>query len=63
MPFEWAITFLGAIVAAVYFSYNSGLKEGVTKATVLTLDHLESEGLIHTDCHGNIKSGPKETTS
>lgn len=63
MPVEWAITFLGTIVAAVYFSYNSGLKEGVTTATILTLETLESDGLIHTDSNGDIKSGPKETAS
>jgi hypothetical protein len=61
MPIEWAIVFLGTIVAAVYFSYNSGLKEGVTTATILTLETLESDGLIHTDSNGDIKSGPKET--
>ena len=60
MPFEWAIIFLGTVVASVYFSYSSGLKEGVTTATILTLEQLEREGLIQTDSHGNIKSGPKE---
>ena len=63
MPLEWAIIFLGTIVAAVYFSYNSGLKEGVMQATILTLQTLESDGLIHTDSNGDIKSGPKETAS
>jgi len=62
MPLEWAIIFLGTIIASVYFSYSSGLKAGVTTATILTLEQLESAGLIHTDSHGNIKSGPKENT-
>jgi uncharacterized protein YjiK len=66
MPIEWAIIFLGTIVAAVYFSYNSGMKYGVQTATLLTLAKLESEGLIHFNENGNIRSGrkseSKETT-
>jgi len=61
MPIEWVIIFLGTIVAAVYFSYNSGMKEGVEQATVLTLAQLESQGLIHFDSRGNIKSGKGQT--
>lgn len=57
MPIEWAIIFLGTIAASVYFSYQSGIKEGVELATVLTLSKLEDEGLIHFDNRGNIKSG------
>lgn len=57
MPIEWAIIFMGTIAASVYFSYQSGIKEGVELATVLTLTKLEDEGLIHFDNHGNIKSG------
>lgn len=60
MPIEWAITFLGTIVASVYFSYNSGLKAGVTEATSLTLEHLMSEGLIHFSKSGKIMSGPED---
>ena len=59
MPIEWSIIFLSTIVAAVYFSYQSGLKEGVETATVLTLSHLEDKGLIHFTKSGIIKSGPK----
>lgn len=59
MPIEWAILFLGTIVACVYFSYNSGLKHGVTEATLLTLEHLTSEGLIHFSKSGKIMSGPE----
>lgn len=59
MPIEWAVLFLGTIVACVYFSYNSGLKQGVTDATVLTLAHLEAEGLIHFSNSGKIMSGPE----
>jgi uncharacterized protein YjiK len=66
MPIEWAIIFIGTIVAAVYFSYNSGIKYGVQTATLLTLAKLESEGLIHFNENGNIRSGrkseSKETT-
>lgn len=57
MPIEWAIIFLGTIAASVYFSYQSGIKEGVELATVLTLTKLEDDGLIHFDNCGNIKSG------
>lgn len=57
MPIEWAIIFFGTIIAAVFFSYNSGVKAGVTDATILTLARLEEEGLIHFDSNGNIKSG------
>lgn len=57
MPIEWAIIFIGTVFAAVYFSYNSGMKSGVETATVLTLARLEAEGLIHFDSRGNIKSG------
>lgn len=59
MPIEWAIIFLSVIVACVYFSYNSGLREGVAEATILTLEHLKSEGLIQIDQDGNIKPGVK----
>jgi uncharacterized protein YjiK len=59
MPIEWAIIFIGTIVAAVYFSYNSGIKYGVQTATLLTLAKLESEGLIHFNENGNIRSGRK----
>jgi hypothetical protein len=55
MPLEWAIIFLGTIAAAVYFSYNAGLKEGVTEATLLTLAQLESQNIIKFDANGNIK--------
>lgn len=55
MPLEWAIIFLGTIAAAVYFSYNAGLKEGVTEATFLTLAQLESQNIIKFDSNGNIK--------
>jgi hypothetical protein len=57
MPIEWAIAFLGTIVACVYFSYQSGMKDGVETATILTLAKLEDEGLIHFDSSGTIKSG------
>ena len=57
MPIEWAVIFLGTIAACVYFSYNAGLKTGVTEATILTLAQLEDQGLIHFDVNGNIKSG------
>lgn len=57
MPIEWAIIFFGTIAASVYFSYQSGVKEGVETATVLTLAQLEGQGLIHFDSNGNIKSG------
>jgi len=57
MPIEWAIIFMGTIAASVYFSYQSGIKEGVELATVLTLTKLEDEGLIHFDSNGTIKSG------
>ena len=57
MPIEWAIIFIGTIAAAVYFSYNAGLKQGVTDATLLTLSRLEDQGLIHFDSNGTIKSG------
>ena len=59
MPIEWAIIFFGTIIAAVYFSYNSGMKFGVETATILTLAKLEEEGLIHFTKSGKIKSGPK----
>lgn len=55
MPIEWAIIFLGTIVACVYFSYQSGLKEGVTIATELTLAHLEQIKIIKFDKNGNIQ--------
>lgn len=57
MPLEWALIFMGTIVACVYFSYNSGLRTGIEDATVLTLAKLEGDGLIHFDNRGNIKSG------
>lgn len=57
MPIEWAIIFIGTIIASVFFSYNAGVKEGVETATVLTLAQLEGQGLIHFDSNGNIKSG------
>ena len=57
MPIEWALIFIGTIIACVYFSYNSGMKHGVETATILTLSHLEDKGLIHFDNNGNIKSG------
>lgn len=57
MPIEWAIVFFGTIIACVYFSYNSGMKHGVQTATLLTLSHLENQGLIHFDENGTIKSG------
>ena len=63
MPIEWAIIFLGTIAASVYFSYNSGLRKGVEDATVLTLSHLEGEGLIHFDKDGIIKSGKGRKSS
>jgi hypothetical protein len=55
MPIEWAIIFLGTIVACVYFSYQSGLKEGVVVATELTLAHLEQSKIIEFDKNGNIQ--------
>jgi hypothetical protein len=57
MPIEWAIAFLGTIVASVFFSYNSGIKNGVEQATILTLARLENDGLIHFANDGTIKSG------
>lgn len=57
MPIEWAIAFLATIIACVYFSYNAGLKEGVTTATLLTLDRLEKQGLIYFAKDGSIKAG------
>lgn len=60
MGIEWAFIFMGTIVACVYFSYNSGMRQGVETATVLTLAHLESEGLIHFTESGKIKSGPQK---
>jgi hypothetical protein len=63
MPIEWAITFLGTIVACVYFSYNSGMKSGVETATLLTLAKLEDDGLIHFDKYGTIKSGKGRKTA
>ena len=57
MPIEWAIIFFTTISACVYFSYQAGIKEGVETATLLTLSHLENEGLIHFDSNGTIKSG------
>lgn len=59
MPIEWAIIFIGTIIACVYFSYNAGMKSGVETATLLTLSHLENKGLIHFDDSGNIKAGEK----
>lgn len=60
MAIEWAIIFLAVIVACVYFSYHSGLREGVTSATLLTLSKLEDEGLIHFTKSGKIVSGPEK---
>lgn len=60
MPIEWALGFIGVIIAAVYFSYNSGVKYGVHTATLLTLAKLEDEGLIHFTKSGRIMSGPKK---
>jgi hypothetical protein len=57
MPIEWAIIFLSTIAACVYFSYDAGMRKGVEEATLLTLSHLEGQGLIHFDNRGNIKSG------
>lgn len=57
MAIEWSIIFLGFIIACVYFSYHAGMKEGVEVATVLTLQQLEGQGLIHFDSNGTIKSG------
>jgi len=57
MPIEWAVVFLGTIIACVYFSYNAGRKQGISDATLLTLATLEIEGLIHFDNRGNIQSG------
>ena len=59
MPIEWALIFVGVVFAAVYFSYQSGVKFGVETATVLTLAKLEEEGLIHFTKSGRIVSGPK----
>lgn len=59
MPIEWVIVFFSTIIAAVYFSYNSGVRFGIETATVLTLAKLEEEGLIHFTKSGSIKSGPK----
>ena len=61
MPIEWAIIFFGTIAACVYFSYNEGMKKGVEEATLLTLAQLETQGLIHFDSRGNIKSGKGQT--
>ena len=60
MPIEWAIIFLATIAASVYFSYNSGLKTGVTEATLLTLAQLEGQGIIKFDDDGNIQPGVKK---
>jgi hypothetical protein len=60
MALEWALIFLAIIGACVYFSYNSGLREGVETATLLTLAKLEEEGLIHFSESGKIKSGPQK---
>jgi hypothetical protein len=60
MALEWALIFLTIIGACVYFSYNSGLREGVETATLLTLAKLEEEGLIHFSESGKIKSGPQK---
>lgn len=57
MPVEWAIIFLGSIIACAYFSYQSGQKNGIELATILTLEKLESEGLIHFGKDGKIQSG------
>jgi len=59
MPIEWMMIFVGTIFAAVYFSYNSGVRFGIETATVLTLAKLEQEGLIHLNESGIIESGPK----
>jgi hypothetical protein len=60
MPIEWAIAFLGTIVACAYFSYQHGMEYGVTTATLLTLSKLEDEGLIIFEENGNIKAGKGE---
>ena len=57
MPIEWAIIFMGTIAACVYFSYDAGMRKGVEEATLLTLAQLETQGLIHFDKDGIIKSG------
>jgi hypothetical protein len=60
MALEWALIFLAIIGACVYFSYNSGLREGIETATLLTLAKLKEEGLIHFTESGKIKSGPQK---
>lgn len=60
MALEWALIFLAIIGLCVYFSYNSGVREGVETATILTLAKLEEEGLIHFTESGKIKSGPQK---
>jgi hypothetical protein len=57
MPIEWAIAFLSTIVAAVYFSFQSGMKTGIHAATWATIYRLEDEGLIIFEEDGTIKAG------